>query len=149
MGTKDGKLMERYENVFRDNNYKLTAQRRDILDVLVGNSGKHFSAEELYAEVKKINPDIGLATVYRTLELMCQLGIAHQLDFDTNYKRYELNLEGDHHHHLICVDCGKIVEFTDQDMEDFEKRLEKDYDFRIIDHNIKVFGYCKECRERS
>lgn len=149
MGTKDGKLMERYENVFRDNNYKLTAQRRDILDVLVGNSGKHFSAEELYAEVKKINPDIGLATVYRTLELMCQLGIAHQLDFDTNYKRYELNLEGDHHHHLICVDCGKIVEFTDQDMEDFEKRLEKDYDFRIIDHNIKVFGYCKECREKS
>jgi len=149
LGTKDGKLMERYENVFRDNNYKLTAQRRDILDVLVGNSGKHFSAEELYAEVKKINPDIGLATVYRTLELMCQLGIAHQLDFDTNYKRYELNLEGDHHHHLICVDCGKIVEFTDQDMEDFEKRLEKDYDFRIIDHNIKVFGYCKECREKS
>ena len=149
MGTKDGKLMERYENVFRDNNYKLTAQRRDILDVLVGNSGKHFSAEELYAEVKKINPDIGLATVYRTLELMCQLGIAHQLDFDTNYKRYELNLEGDHHHHLICVDCGKIVEFTDQDMEDFEKRLEKDYDFRIIDHNIKVFGYCKKCREKS
>jgi len=149
LGTKDGKLMERYENVFRDNNYKLTAQRRDILDVLVGNSGKHFSAEELYAEVKKINPDIGLATVYRTLELMCQLGIAHQLDFDTNYKRYELNLEGDHHHHLICVDCGKIVEFTDQDMEDFEKRLEKDYDFRIIDHNIKVFGYCKKCREKS
>ena len=80
---------------------------------------------------------------------MCQLGIAHQLDFDSNYKRYELSLEGEHHHHLICVECGKIVEFTDEDMEDFEKRLEKDYDFRIIDHNIKVFGYCKECQNKS
>ncbi|MFI5358525.1 MAG: Fur family transcriptional regulator [Halanaerobiales bacterium] len=149
MGAKDEKLLERYANRFRDNNYKLTAQRRDILDVLIDNSGKHYSAEELYAEVKKINPDIGLATVYRTLELMCQLGIAHQLDFDSNYKRYELSLEGEHHHHLICVECGKIVEFTDEDMEDFEKRLEKDYDFRIIDHNIKVFGYCKECQNKS
>jgi len=149
LGAKDEKLLERYANRFRDNNYKLTAQRRDILDVLIDNSGKHYSAEELYAEVKKINPDIGLATVYRTLELMCQLGIAHQLDFDSNYKRYELSLEGEHHHHLICVECGKIVEFTDEDMEDFEKRLEKDYDFRIIDHNIKVFGYCKECQNKS
>ena len=134
---------------FRDNNYKLTSQRQDILDVLLNNFGEHFSAEELYAEVKKINPDIGLATVYRTLELMCQLGIAHQLDFDSNYKRYELNLEGGHHHHLICIDCGRIIEFNDQDLEDFEKRLEEDYQFRIIEHRIKFYGQCKECKKRE
>ncbi|HOA40671.1 MAG: Fur family transcriptional regulator [Halanaerobiales bacterium] len=149
MGTKDKNLLERFTDMFRDNNYKLTAQRRDILDVLIDNSGKHFSAEELYAEVKKINPDIGLATVYRTLELMCQLGIAHQLDFDSNYKRYELNLEGGHHHHLICIDCGRIIEFNDQDLEDFEKRLEVDYEFRILDHHIKVYGQCKECQDKA
>lgn len=135
--------------MFKDNNYKLTAQRKDILDVLIDNSGKHYSAEELYEEVKRINPDIGLATVYRTLELMCQLGIAHQLDFDYNFKRYELNLEGEHHHHLICIDCGKIIEFNDQDLEDFEKRLEEDYQFRIIEHRIKFYGQCKECKKRE
>lgn len=90
---KDEKLMKRMLAKFRDSNYKLTSQRQDILDVLVDNYGEHFSAEELYEKVKEINPDIGLATVYRTLELMCQLGITHQVDFDSTYNRYEISLE--------------------------------------------------------
>lgn len=131
---------------FRDNNYKLTSQRQNILDVLMKNFGEHFSAEELYEKVKEINPDIGLATVYRTLELMCQLGIAHQLDFDSTYKRYELTPEGQHHHHLICIECGKIIEFNDKVLEGFEEKLENEYQFDIVEHRIKFYGRCNQCK---
>lgn len=143
---KDEKLMKSMRAKFRDNNYKLTSQRQDILDVLLNNFGEHFSAEELYEKVRKINPDIGLATVYRTLELMCQLGITHQVDFDSTYKRYEISLEGQHHHHLICIDCGKIIEFNDRVLEGFERKLEDEYQFEIVEHRIKFYGLCNKCK---
>lgn len=149
MDSNNVNLFDRLMNKFKDNNYKLTSQRKDILDVLTDNKGQHFSAEELYEEVKKINPDIGLATVYRTLELMCQLGIVHQLDFESTYKSYELNLEGDHHHHLICIDCGRIIEFNDKALEGFEEKLEIEYDFNILDHRIKFYGYCSQCKKNK
>jgi len=139
-------LLERLTDRLVENNFKLTTQRRDILSVLVKNPEKHYSAEELYEAVKRINPDVGLATIYRSLEILCSLGITHQHNFDNNYKRYELNLEGHHHHHLICLDCGRIIEFNDSVLEEFEDNLKKEYDFEIIDHRIKFYGRCKECR---
>ncbi|MFW5992300.1 MAG: Fur family transcriptional regulator [Halanaerobiaceae bacterium] len=143
----EDRLFEKLSRKLRENNFKLTSQRKDILEVLLNNPGQHYNAEELFNEVKKINPDVGLATIYRTLELMCDLDIIHRLDFDSKYKRYELNLEGGHHHHLICVECGKILEFNDQVLEDFENSLEQEYNFNIYDHRIKFFGQCSECRE--
>lgn len=140
-----GSQLEKLTDKLSSNNYKLTSQRKDILKVLLKNSNRHLSAEELYVEVKKINPDVGLATIYRSLEIFSEIGIVHQLDFDKNFKRYELNLEGKHHHHLICNKCGKIIEFNDEVLEKFEKNLEKDYNFRIYDHRIKFFGVCEEC----
>jgi len=139
-------LLERLTDRLVENNFKLTTQRRDILSVLVKNPEKHYSAEELYEAVKRINPDVGLATIYRSLEILCSLGITHQHNFGNNYKRYELNLEGHHHHHLICLDCGRIIEFNDSVLEEFEDNLKKEYDFEIIDHRIKFYGRCKECR---
>src|SRR6056297_810645 len=117
--------MKKYENKLSTNGYKLTLQRRDIISVLLENKDKHFSADELFTEVKKINKDVGLATIYRSLELFCKLGITRQLDFDSPYKYYEIKIEGDHHHHFICVECGKIIEFDDKMMGKFEKSLEK------------------------
>lgn len=141
----ENNLIEKLSNRLSENNYKLTTQRRDILDVLISNAGKHFSAEELYQEVKKINPDVGLATIYRSLEIFCDLNIVHQHDFDKKYKRYELNLEDHHHHHLICIKCGKIIEFNDDVLESFETSLEEEYQFDIHDHRIKFYGICREC----
>lgn len=145
-GLNKDNLFQKFSDRFREKNYKLTSQRKDILEVLLNNPEQHYSAEELYEEVKNINPDIGLATVYRTLELMCRLNITHRLDFDSTYKRYELNLEGHHHHHLICLECGKIIEFNDNVLEDFEGHLEKEYDFNILDHRIKFYGKCSKCK---
>lgn len=139
--------LDKLENRLSSHNYKLTNQRKDILKVLSENSHKHFNAEELYSQVKKINPDVGLATIYRSLEIFSELNIVHQLDFDNNYKRYELTEDNQHHHHLICLDCGKIIEFNDYVLEEFETKLEEEYDCKIIDHRIKFYGQCKECQQ--
>jgi len=142
-------LLERYKDILSSKNYKLTSQRNSILQVLIENKNRHFSADELYKEVAKVNPDVGLATIYRNLEIFCRLGITHRLDFDNKYKYYELSVEGNHHHHLICVKCGNIIEFNDQVLEDFENEIEDFYDFKIIDHRIKFYGICEECRKEK
>ena len=140
--------LEKFENILSAHNYKLTDQRKDILKIFIKNNQKHFNAEELFQEVKKINPDVGLATIYRSLELFCELDIIHQLDFDNSYKRYELNLQKNHHHHLICIECGKIMEFNDKVLEQFENNIEETYNFNVINHRIKFYGYCQDCSDK-
>ncbi|WP_027340096.1 Fur family transcriptional regulator [Halonatronum saccharophilum] len=134
------------KSILAENNYKLTSQRKVILGVLLENKGEHLSAEEIYSIVKQEDPGIGLATVYRTLELFCELGITQQLTFDETCRRYELESEEDHHHHLLCVKCSKVMEFNDQILEDFEKDLGKKYNFKVTEHKIKFYGYCEECQ---
>ncbi len=138
-----------YEERMIEANFKLTSQRRLILKTLLEDIDKHPSAEEVYQIVRNQNPRVGLATVYRTLELFCELGILHELNFDNNCRRYELDQGDHHHHHLICLKCRKIIEFNDNALKDFEKHLNKQYDFDVIDHRIKFYGYCSECKGRE
>ncbi|WP_408954696.1 Fur family transcriptional regulator [Natroniella sp. ANB-PHB2] len=141
-----GKKTQELKNILATNNYKLTSQRDLILQILADNEGEHLSAEEIYNIVKQHDAGIGLATVYRTLELFDELAIVQQLNFDDNCRRYELEgNNNDHHHHLICVDCGAVIEFNDQILEDFEADLEKKYDFLVTEHRIKFYGYCENC----
>ena len=139
-------LLAEYHDKLSRNNYKLTSQRKDILTVLINNKEQHFSVEDLYNEVKKINPNVGLATIYRNLELFCRLNITHMLEFESDYKHYELISEDDHHHHLNCMNCDKIIEFNDEDLIEFEDRLAKEYDFDMVKHYIKFYGYCNDCQ---
>lgn len=141
-------LLEKFKNKLSSHNYKLTEQRKDILKVLIRERNRHFSADDLYTEVKRINPDVGLATIYRNLELFCRLGITYQLDFDSSFKYYELNVdEKHHHHHLVCMQCGRIIEFNDEVLEEFEEKLEDEHSFDIVEHRIKFYGICRQCRE--
>lgn len=142
-------LLAEYHDKLSSNNYKLTSQRKDILTVLINNKDRHFSVEDLYNEVKKVNPDVGLATIYRNLELFCSLNITHMLEFESDYKHYELVSEDDHHHHLICMNCDKIIEFNDEDLVDFEERLAEEYDFDMVKHYIKFYGYCNSCQNSN
>lgn len=137
---------KKIKNKLAANNYKMTSQRRAILENMVENQGAHLSAEEIYAQVKEDDPGIGLATIYRTLELFCELNIIHKLNFDDKCRRYELDNEEDHHHHLICFDCGQITEFNDHILEDFENDIKKEHNFEVLDHRIKFYGYCEECQ---
>ncbi|TDX48951.1 Fur family transcriptional regulator [Orenia marismortui] len=140
------KTLKNLKSILAANNYKLTSQRKLILDILLNNEGEHLSAEEVYNIVKKEDPGIGLATVYRTLELFCELGITQQLNFDDNCRRYELDTGEDHHHHLVCSKCGKVTEFNDKILEEFEKDLQIKHKFKVTDHRIKFYGYCEECQ---
>ncbi len=138
------------KNKLRERGYKLTPQRRAVLDVILANPGEHLSTEEIYELVKKNNhPEIGLATVYRTLILLAELDVISKLNLDDGLVRYEINLNDDHHHHhhLICTSCGKVIEVVEDLLDELEARIEKDHEFEIYDHKLKFFGICKECKK--
>ena len=142
-GTKDlrEKLSER--------GYKTTPQRKEILQVFVDHSDyHHMSAEDVYNILREKDSDIGLATVYRALDLLSELGILVQVDFGDGCARYELNTadpKTHHHHHLICLSCKKIIEFEEDLLDDLEADIAKKSGFKILNHEVKFFGYCSEC----
>ncbi|MFZ5597829.1 MAG: Fur family transcriptional regulator [Bacillota bacterium] len=137
------------EEKLRSKEHKLTSRRKHVLSVLLENRGKHLSAEEVYNLVKVKAPDVGLATVYRTLELFCDFGVVHGMDFGDGRKRYEFGdeeAEGHQHHHVICLKCGVILEVAEDLLEDLEERVERDFGFSVQNHQLKIFGYCKDCK---
>jgi len=130
-----------------DKEYKLTPQRRVVLEVFANNPEKHLSAEDVYDKVRETYPEIGLATVYRTLDLFAELDILQKMDFGDGRARYEFSeSEVHHHHHLICLKCGSVTEFEDDLLEALEAVIEKKNHFEIINHELKFYGYCNKCR---
>lgn len=140
-----GKLSER--------GYKMTPQRKEILRIFVDNPERHhMSAEDVYSILRKSDSEIGLATVYRALDLLSELGILVQVDFGDGCARYELNNADPkvhRHHHLICVKCRKVIEFEEDLLEILEAYIEKKSGFQIINHEVKFFGYCEDCRTKE
>jgi len=139
--------MDEVKEKFKKEGYKLTTQRRVILDAIIENQEKHLNPEEIYDIVKIKYPEIGIATVYRTLQLLEKLNIINKLNFDDGYNRYELNKNSDNHHHLICLKCGKVMEVKLDLLEKLENEIEEENGFKIVDHNVKFFGYCADCQE--
>ncbi|MCG1012991.1 transcriptional repressor [Tepidanaerobacter sp. GT38] len=138
------------EEKLREKEFKLTPQRRATLDVLIENQSKHLSTEDVYELVKSKYPNIGLATIYRTLQLFDDFDIVKKLNFNDGCYRYELSEDERHqHHHLICIDCGNVYEFDDDLLEQLEHKIEKDNDFQVTDHMVKFFGYCKNCKRED
>lgn len=138
---------------FRGCGYRVTVPRQMVLEVLSRASG-HLSAEEIYLEVHKVYPAIGLTTVYRTLDLLTKMGIVSKLDFGDGRARYELaERHGgkQHHHHLVCTGCGRVIDyrdFIDEEMDLLnrtEKGLSKKYNFKITGHSIQFYGLCDKC----
>lgn len=130
-------------------NYKLTEQRAAILDVMLKKKGEHLSAEEVLLEAKQILPNIGIATVYRTLEKLANMGILYKTMFDGGKYRYEISDDSDHHHHhFICLTCGSIIEIEEDWLTEIEEQLEK-RGFRVVDHELKFYGYCPKCHNKK
>lgn len=132
-------------------NYKLTPQREATVRVLLENESDHLSAEEIYMLVKLKTPDIGLATVYRTLEMLTELNILDKVNFNDGLSRYDMRKEGakHFHHHLLCLECGGIDEIEDDLLLDVEKLVEKDYLFRVNDHRLTFHGVCHQCQIKN
>lgn len=129
--------------------HKFTPQRAAVFKVFWDNKDKHLSAEDVFLLVKKDFPEIGLATVYRTLELFEELDILHELNLGDGRSRYEFSPheEHHHHHHLLCLNCGKIMEVKTDLLETLENNIRREYKFFITDHQVKFYGYCEECQE--
>lgn len=139
-----------YETIcdrLRNNSYKLTPQRQTILKTFLENADRHLSAEDVYLLVKHEYPDMGLATVYRTLDLLAELGILQKNDFGDGRSRYEFTRKDEHHHHhLICLKCGEVSEFDDDLLESLETVIYKRNRFKVVDHDLKFLGYCQKCQ---
>lgn len=133
------------EDYISQNNLKVTRQRRAVLKAFL-NCENHVSAEELYRVVSAVEPKIGLATVYRTLALLIQSQLASELDFGDGQKRYEHKFMHSHHDHMICTQCGKIIEFHHPLIEKFQDEVARRNGFTITSHKLSLFGLCEECR---
>lgn len=146
-----------WQGRFHGAGFRVTLPRQAILETL-SNTQKHLSAEDVYLSVHKIYPGVGLTTVYRTLELLVQMGLVVKFDFGDKRARYELAVGpkgARHHHHLVCTDCGRVVDYTDfiddeiELLRQTEKGLSKKYNFKITNHLIQFYGLCDKCkRER-
>ena len=134
----------------KESGYKYTGQREAVLDSLVQCAGKHVSTEELFNFVKVEHPEIGLATVYRTLILLDKLKLVHKLDFDDGFSRYELvRPNEDHrHHHLICELCGNVSEVEDDLLDSLEEQILIKNGFLDKNHRVKFYGLCSNCRKQ-
>lgn len=140
-----------FKNMFREKGLKMTNQRMLVLKIMAERPGQHLTAEEIYDLAKKECPDIGLATVYRTVQVLVDLSVIDKVSFDDGFARYELgSFESEsrhHHHHAICSRCGNVFSFKGDLLDTLEQALYDTDGFFVTDHEVKLYGYCRECRE--
>jgi Fur family ferric uptake transcriptional regulator len=141
-------LLKKFRGILKNEKLKFTKQRELILQALYENEG-HFSPEEILSLIRQNAPEIkvGIATVYRTLSLLEEQGLAYSISLGKDGKRYELGLKT-HHDHLVCVGCGKIIEFFDEVIENRQIEVAKEFDFFMQEHIMQIRGLCKECQNR-
>lgn len=144
------KRIKKIKDELHAKSYKLTPQREATVQVLLENEEAHLSAEDVYLLVKDKAPEIGLATVYRTLELLSELHIVHKLNFGDGVARYEFRSVNSkhHHHHLICLNCGTVDEIKEDWLEPIEERVEDRFGFKILDHHLMFHGICHRCKDK-
>ncbi len=127
--------------------YRLTPQRLMILSAIEG-SEDHISAEEIYAQVAARYPNVNISTVYRTLELLKKLNMVYEIDLGEGRIRYHAE-ESSHHHHLVCQDCGKVIDIDESSVSALRDVLLRDYNFRAELKHVGIFGVCEDCRTKG
>jgi len=125
-------------------NLRHTRQRDAILDAFLEATG-HITSEEIYERARQKHPSIGYTTVYRTMKLLCDAGLANERRFEDGVARYEIRHE--HHDHLVCVRCGKIVEFECHMIEGAQNDIADRYGFQVLRHRHELYGHCESCRK--
>jgi Fur family ferric uptake transcriptional regulator len=130
--------------ILRQNGYRLTPQRRAVLKTIAG-SHEHVTPAEVCARVRQEYPAIGLATVYRLINLLAQLNLICRVNLGGDPQSYLMRRPMEHHHHLVCSQCGRAVDFTDCDLNRLEQRLSKNTGFAIEGHILEIYGRCPSC----
>jgi len=146
------KYLKDFKTKLNNGGYKITNQRKTIYEILIDNMGEHLNPEEIYELVKNKDPEIGIATVYRTTKLFEEVGILNKIIFNDGCTRYEIaQFEDDSHshHHLLCTNCRRIIEVKMDLLNELEELIEKEYDFEIHNHSLKFYGLCKDCKKEE
>jgi len=125
--------------------YKVTRQRKAVLESLAQANG-HQTPQEVYQSLRVTEPSIGLATVYRTLEVLKRLGVVCELSMPDCGRSYTLGASDQHHHHLVCSGCGVVVDFTTHGLDELEHRLMLESGFAITSHVLEFAGVCPSCQ---
>ncbi len=131
-------------------NLKETRQRRRIIELFIGLDA-HTSAEALHEATRKDGHNVGLATVYRTLNMLADAGLVEQKSFGDGRHVFEIKHPDSHHDHLICLDCGAVIEFENPDIEALQERVAQDHGFRLTSHRLDLFGHCikSQCENKT
>lgn len=140
--------VDKFSDYLSEQKLKSTRQRDEILKAFV-EAGRHMSLEELHARVKKGNPRIGFATVYRTMKLLAKAGIAEERHFEDGFTRYEYRGTEGHHDHLICTNCGRIIEFENKRIEQLQQEVARKNRFIVKSHKLELYGLCDRCAEKG
>ena len=141
----DNKLMDNFKTVLRNEGLKITPQRIAVLKEIIKDKG-HRESEDIYLAIKSHKTHVSRATVYRTLDILVQNKFVRKLNIGDGRARYESKIDKSHHDHLICVICGKILEFVDLEIERLQEKVAKEYQFSLQRHIHHLFGICKECQ---
>lgn len=136
--------LQQFHRYMDERGLKQTRQRDAIASIFF-KTKKHIKIEELLNEVRKVEPSIGYVTVYRTLMLLKECGLAQQRHFGEGQSLFEN--AGEHHDHMICIKCGSIVEFEDDRIEKLQEEIAKKNNFRIVSHRHEIYGACSRCQE--
>jgi len=124
---------------------KLTPHRHLILDVFLNHEG-HRSVEDIYRVVRKQDPRVGYTTVYRTMKILVDCGLAREIDLADGITRYEHLYNHEHHDHMICMQCGQSIEFYDPGIETLQDEASAQLGFKVLDHKLQIYGLCRGCR---
>ena len=143
------KKFEKEKEIFLEHIQKAglrkTAQRDLILEIFL-KTEDHLTSEDLYWLVQKEDPSVGHTTVYRTLKLLTEAGLAREVRFGDNKTYYEHHYDHQHHDHLICTQCGKVVEFFSEEIENLQDEIAENFGFRLSHHSLRMWGLCSECQ---
>ncbi|MGQ0507010.1 MAG: Fur family transcriptional regulator [Myxococcaceae bacterium] len=127
---------------------KSTRQRSLIIDTFFGSDG-HLSVEDVWSKVRQQDPKVSVATVYRTMKLLSECGLAHAQNFGDGQTRYEPALGKHHHDHLICTSCGAIVEFENDRIEAMQEAVARKHGFKVQSHKMELYGQCRNCQRNA
>ena len=141
----DQKLLNRFKEALKKEGLKYTPQRTAVLEEIIKDKG-HRESEEIYLALKKSGQHVSRATIYRTMDILVNNGFARKMNLGDGRARYESKVNSPHHDHLVCVDCGLIVEFMDQQIEDLQDKIAIQYNFQLKRHIHQLFGLCKKCQ---
>jgi len=139
---------EKLESYLKDEGYRITPERFEVLDAVMNASG-HFDADELFLGLKKSGSKVSRATVYNTLDILEECSLVFKTRLKDHGSRYEKAFGRAHHDHLVCVQCGKIVEFTDDTIERSQEAVAKKFKFKLISHSHQIFGVCPDCKKND